>query len=88
MKLPPGEVFVIPSGRVMIMNRVQETRVEPFTGEAANKYAQNLIISERTRDAVSTQIGGLIKKAEPTIKYNKQYKPPAAAPAGKAQSKA
>lgn len=89
IKLPPGEVFVIPSGPVLIMNRVRETRVEPFTGEPANKYAQNMMTAQRTREAVTSQIGALIKKAEPTIKYNKQYQPPAATPAAKtAQPKA
>ncbi len=84
MKLPPNEVFVFPAGQLVLINRVRETTVQPFTGEPAVKYAINMMKAQRTQEAVRRQFAGLVKQAEPTIAYNKAYKPTPPAPAGKA----
>jgi EpsD family peptidyl-prolyl cis-trans isomerase len=76
VKLPANEVFVIPSGQLVLINRVRETRVQPFTGEPAVKYATNVLKAQRTREALQRQFGGLIQQAQSTIRYNKLYEPP------------
>lgn len=95
--LPPGEVFVLPMGQVVLINRVRETRVEPFTGEPATKYALELLKNQRRQETVGRQLGGLLKTAQPKISYNKAYEPPkppaksaapAAKPAGEAKAPA
>lgn len=83
--LPPQEVFVMPAGQLVLINRVRETRVVPFTGEPAIKYAMERIKMDRTRDAVGKQFTSLVKAAEGDVRYNAEYKPaPPKAPAGKA----
>lgn len=83
--LPPGEVFVVPSGAVVLINRIRETRVQPFTGDPAIKYAIQAMKAQRTQEALAKQFGALIREAQSTVKYNKQYQPaPAKAPVGKA----
>lgn len=78
--LPPGEVFVIPSGSVVLINRIRETRVQPFTGEPAIKYAIQAMKAQRTQDALAKQFGGMIRQAQETVKYNKEYRPAPATP--------
>ena len=41
--LPPQEVFVFPSGSQILINQLRNTRIEPFTGDPANKYAMNVL---------------------------------------------
>jgi peptidyl-prolyl cis-trans isomerase C len=82
--LPPGEVFVLPTGQVVLINRVRETRVEPYTGEAAVQHAINLLKNQRTQEAVMKQMAALVKQAEGEVRYNKAYAPPAKGPAPKA----
>lgn len=86
IKLPPSEVFVLPAGQLVLINRVREVQVQPFTGEPAVKYATELLKVQRTQEAVSKQFGGLIRQAQTTVKYNKLYQPapPAKVPAPKA----
>jgi EpsD family peptidyl-prolyl cis-trans isomerase len=86
--LPPGEVFVVPNGQVVLINRVRETTVQPFTGPDSLKYAINDMKTQRTQEALMKQFGGMIRQAQATVKYNKAYQPPApkkAAPAKAAQ---
>lgn len=84
--LPPGEVFVMPAGQMVVINRIRETRTVPFTGEPAIKFAMERIKTQRTEEAVGKQFAGLVKAAEGDVRYNGEYKPapPAKAPAGKA----
>lgn len=84
VKLPPGEVFVIPSRGVVIISEVRETQVQPFTGEPAVKYAINSIKSQRTEQALSKEFSRVVASAQSTVKYNKLYQPPAKAAPGKA----
>lgn len=80
--LPPQEVFVFPAGNQIMINQVKNARTEPFTGDAANKYAMNVLRLERTQTAVQKQMAAILAKAKNTIVVSKDYAPPAkAAPA-------
>jgi len=79
--LPPQEVFVFPAGNQIMINQVKSARTEPFTGDAANKYAMNVLKLERTQTAVQRQMAAVLAKAKNTIVVSKDYMPPKAAPA-------
>ena len=86
-KLPPGEVFVIPSGSTLLVNQIKDTKTQPFNGPQASDYAQKLLTKQRVQEAVNREFNAIITKAAPTVKFNKDYampplaKPAAAAPA-------
>ena len=92
LKLPPNEVFVVPSGNMLLINQVKETRTSPFTGEPAIGYAESILRRQHSQEAVSRQLGPIVKKAVATGRYNKAYQPtpaaPAAAPSGAPPAKA
>jgi len=86
--LPPQEVFVFPSGNQVLINQIRNTRVEPFTGDAANKYALNVLKQERTQTAVQRQMAALILKAKGSTQVAKEYLPPAKTPPAPAKAQA
>lgn len=77
VKLPAGEVFVAPAGKVVTANVVTQTRVEPFLGEQAVRYAMQLVQRQRIESAVKTQIEPLVKKARDKVEYQKGFEPDA-----------
>lgn len=91
MKLPPNEIFVFPRGGAVIVNQIRDSRIMPFTGDRAVKYALNGLKNLRTQEAVAKKLEALEKGAVDKIKYNEAYKPKppakaapkAAAPAAK-----
>jgi len=76
VKLPAGEVFVIPSGNGLTVNQIKDTKVQPFTGDPAVDYAQKLITRQRTQDSLTNSFRQLMAKAKPTVRFNKDYAPP------------
>ncbi|MEO8812862.1 MAG: hypothetical protein ABI376_08135 [Caulobacteraceae bacterium] len=81
VKLPPNEVFVVPNGNTLLVNQVRETRTVPFTGDKAISYATQIVSRQRAQEAVQRQFSAILKKAAPTVKFNKDYAPPKEAPA-------
>jgi EpsD family peptidyl-prolyl cis-trans isomerase len=86
-KLPPGEVFVLPSGRMLVANKITGTKAEPVPNDVAAKLAAQIIKSGQAQESVRRMFGAVVAN-HPKIKvvYNKAYVPPAA-PA-KTESKA
>jgi EpsD family peptidyl-prolyl cis-trans isomerase len=76
MKLPPQEVFVINSGNDFLVNQIHETKIVPFTGEPATRYALALIKRQRTQQAVSLAIKDLIQRGFKTVRFNQAFAPP------------
>jgi hypothetical protein len=64
-----------------MINQVKSARTEPFTGDAANKYAMNVLRLERTQTAVQRQMAAILAKAKNTIVVSKDYAPSKPAPA-------
>lgn len=76
-KVPPGEVFLIPNGQMVVANQIKDTRVVPFTGEDAIAQAQQLLLRERLGKALEQQAEELRKKAG-KVNYKQGYGPPPA----------
>jgi len=85
VKLPPGELFVIPTGNMLLVNLIKDTKVVPFTGPQASDYAQKLLTKQRIQEAVNRGFNAIMVKAAPTVHFSKDFAPPtptkAAAPA-------
>lgn len=91
----PDEVFVFadqPQGApapIMIANHVTGSRTEPFIGEKAIAFAQQLLQRTEIQKALQTNLKRFTDEAKPNIKYATGYAPPAtpakpgAAPAAK-----
>jgi EpsD family peptidyl-prolyl cis-trans isomerase len=95
-KLPPGEVFVIPSNGMLVANKIKDTKVVPLPNDVAVKHATQVIKSQRAQDSVRRQFAAVVSNPKAKVVYNKAYAPPpppakgkpapggAVAPAGKA----
>jgi peptidyl-prolyl cis-trans isomerase C len=85
LKLPANEVFVLPANDGLLVNRVKETKVVPFTGDVATQYATKWLTRQRTQESVSRSFNQLLSASSSKIQFNKDYAPPksvkAAAPA-------
>jgi len=85
-KLPPGEIFIVPSGAQLLVNQIRDTQTVPFTGDAASKFALAYLKRQRTQDAVRKQLSAVVGKGLAEVRFNKDYTPakrtapPAAAP--------
>lgn len=78
IKLPPAEVFVIPQGNVLTINRIRETRVVPVPAEVATAHATQLLRTERTQTAVERELGAAVsagRAKKDAIKYAKAFQP-------------
>lgn len=82
VKLPPTELFVIPSGDSLLVNHITDTRIEPFTGEPAVKYALLVLGNQHKQEAVSKQFSQIMTNGASAIQYNKDYRPATAPAAG------
>jgi peptidyl-prolyl cis-trans isomerase C len=79
-KLPSDEVFVIPTEGGILISQIRQTRVQPFTGEPAVRFALGLIQGQRTHEATSRALDAIVAKGLSAVRYNKQFAPRAAAP--------
>lgn len=84
-KLPPGEIFVIPAGNMLAVNRIVNTTVTPTPPDVATKHATQYLKNQRTQQAIARQFQSVIAAAQKDVKYSKAFEPPPAkAPAAKA----
>jgi hypothetical protein len=73
--LPPGEVFIISSGNQVLINLIRKARLEPFTGDAATKYALNYLRTQHAQEAVKKQMDALIVSGKASVQIAKDYQP-------------
>ena len=76
LKLPANEVFVLPANDGLLVNRVKETKVIPFTGDPAMQYATKWLTRQRTQESVSRSFNQLLTASSSKIQFNKDYAPP------------
>lgn len=82
----PEEVFVFadqPQGApapVMYANHVVGSRVEPFIGEKAIAFAQQLLQRQEVQKSLQANLKKFTDEAKPNIKYAANYGPPPAVP--------
>lgn len=92
LALPPGEVFVVPAGNLLVANRLRESREAPVVGDPAIKHATAYLKATRSRDAARRQFEQVMAAQKKEVVYAKAYEPTpppkaapkAAAPAAKA----
>lgn len=84
-KLPPGEIFVVPSNNMLVANKITDTKVEPVPNDVAAKLAARYIKTTQAEESVKRMFGSAIAN-HPKVKvvYNKAYEPPAAPAKGSA----
>jgi EpsD family peptidyl-prolyl cis-trans isomerase len=78
MKLPPGEIFVVPGPEGLLVNEIKETKIVPFTGEPATNYALQLIGRQRTQETLNRTFSQYLAAAGSTVRFNKDFAPPTA----------
>ena len=71
--LPAGELFVLPDGAVLSVNRVVQTVVVPFGGEPAIAYAQKTLSEQNIQVGVQAKLKALFAQAEKRVKFAKGY---------------
>lgn len=76
LKMPPGEIFIIPAGRVMIANKITETKVQPLTGPQAQQLATAMLQQKKFQDLIKRDLEPKVKKAEGEVKYQAGFAPP------------
>lgn len=81
LKLPSDEVFVIPSGDLLLIDQITETKVVPVTGDQAVNRAIDVLRNQRTLEAVARAENQILARSASSIRYNDAYKPAAAQPA-------
>jgi EpsD family peptidyl-prolyl cis-trans isomerase len=88
IKLPAGELFVLPVGNALLVNQIKDTKIVPFEGPQASDFAQKYLYKQRVQEAVNREFNAIITKAAPTVRFNKDFAPPATAPKTTAASPA
>jgi EpsD family peptidyl-prolyl cis-trans isomerase len=88
MKLPPGEVFILPANNLLVANHITETRVVPVPADAASKQAAAYLKQRRTQEALQRQFGQVLAAGKKDVVYAKAYQPATPAKAGAAKSAA
>lgn len=77
LKLPAGEVFIIPvPGRpILVANKIVETKVVPFTGDQALAVAMQQVQMRKLNDLANKELEGKVKAARDAVKYQPGYGP-------------
>jgi EpsD family peptidyl-prolyl cis-trans isomerase len=83
IKVAPGDLFVLPTNQIVTVNQVKETKVVPFTGDQAVRYAQQLLIRQRTQEAIQKRFQDLFQAQGKNIKFSKDFAPLTGPLAGK-----
>ena len=74
-------MFVYPLGNALSIDQLRDTKVVPFTGDIAVKYALALLKQQHVQEAVIRSVTSILQRAQGSVHYNKNYEPPKPAPA-------
>jgi EpsD family peptidyl-prolyl cis-trans isomerase len=75
MALPPHEVFIVSSGNEIMINQIRQSRVQPFVGPDAIRYASSLLRRQHIQEAVTKKVGRLVMEGRKTVTVSKQFAP-------------
>lgn len=78
VSLPAGEVFVVPEGQIVRINRIRDTVIEPVTGADAIGVARERLAAERREQAVRERMENVISSNSGNVRYNPEFAPKAA----------
>lgn len=76
LKMPKDEIFIIPAGRVMVANKITDTKVQPLVGPQAQQIATAMIQQKNFQDLLKRDLEPKVKKAESEVKYQAGFAPP------------
>lgn len=82
LALPPGEVFVVPSGGALTANKIVEVRPTPLTGSEADDVAKEMVRKQQASDKINSEFGAELSKGRKSVTYQAGYEPPAVFKAG------
>ncbi len=80
MALPPHEVFIVSAGNEIGINQIRESRVQPFTGPDASRYASSLLRRQHIQDAVTKRVERLVTDGRKSVVVSKELAPARPAP--------
>ncbi|WP_414902099.1 EpsD family peptidyl-prolyl cis-trans isomerase [Sphingomonas flavalba] len=75
-RLPEGEIFIIPTPRGMVANRITATKVVPFEGDEALNYAMQQVQAQKLNELATKELDEKVKTAREAVKYQPGYAPP------------
>jgi len=84
-KVPPNEVFIYAADNGFMADVVRDTKIAPFVGDEATKFALAAVKRQRTQTSVERGLRQIVANGMKTVQYNPAYKPPPA-PAGQRPS--
>ncbi|HWE99211.1 MAG TPA: hypothetical protein VG248_05390 [Caulobacteraceae bacterium] len=73
LKLPPGEPFVLPTQNIVTINVLKETKVVPFVGPPAVRFAQTFVTRQRTQQAVQRELQMQFAQGLKQVKFSKEF---------------
>jgi peptidyl-prolyl cis-trans isomerase C len=76
LKMKREEIFIIPAGRVMVANKITDTKVQPLSGREAQQLAAGMIQQRKFADLLKRDLEPKVKKAESEVKYQAGFSPP------------
>jgi len=82
LKLPADDVFVLPQGNIVTINKVREIQTVPLPPGVAEKHAAQYLKGTRTQETIQRELGSALaaeRQKKGMVKYAKAYQP--AAPA-------
>ena len=82
LALPPGEVFVVPSGNALTANKIVEVRPTPLSGSEADNVAKEMVRKQQASDKINSEFGSALSKGRKGVTYQAGYEPPATFKAG------
>ena len=94
LKLPAGEVFVLPQNNAIMVGTITAVRSDPVPSNIAIGHATNYLRQTRIQESVQRQFGSVVQAGLKDVQYAKAYEPtkpkapakPAVAPAAPAKS--
>ena len=88
--LPAGEVFIVPAGNTLRINRIREAQSQPVTGPDALRVAKELLVARRVQGQLDATFQEIQEAGKSKVRYNSEFAPaepaakkPAGAPASK-----
>ena len=72
-QLPPEAIFILPDGAVTRINKIRTAIIEPVTGAAAVKLAQEMIARKRGEQMAANKSNLILEAGKKAVKYNPRY---------------
>lgn len=89
LKLPEGEIFVVPQNNLILANRITAIKAQPLGGEEAINIATSMVRTQRLNEKLQAELKTIQAKGKDLVTYQERYKPkPPAAPVKAGAAKA